>query len=222
MDTEGRSTLLNCECVADKLAFLEWKAKEAQRLASKGDSHGCIAVCELIALPILKEDGTLARGDDERELRWQEHFAGVFGRRVQDINKVSEEHESFSAVAYGSQAIPRREAATDPVLVQLMAPSAVEGVVAALQKRKGVGPDGVTSAAAVKLAEIHECVIPKASLDRTADTRHLQAERESSRVRTKNSPYVSLRPWQMRKTGMYLRKYGVQHTVRTGPHGIER
>ena len=25
-----------------------------------------------------------------------------------------------------------------------------------------------------------------------------------------------------RKTGMCLREYGVQHTVRTGPHGIER
>ena len=52
-----------------------------------------------------------------------------------------------------------------------MAPSAVESVVAALQKRKGVGPDGVSSeilqaggsAAAVKLAEIHERVILEAS-----------------------------------------------------------
>ena len=52
-----------------------------------------------------------------------------------------------------------------------MSPSAVESVVAALHKRKGVGPDGVSSeilqaggsAAAVKLAEIHELVILKAS-----------------------------------------------------------
>ena len=76
-----------------------------------------------------------------------------------------EEHESFSAVA------SRSEAATDPVLVQLMAPSAVERVVATPQQRKGVGPDGVSSeilqaggsAAAVKLAEMHERVILKAS-----------------------------------------------------------
>ena len=72
-----------------------------------------------------------------------------------------------------------------------MTPSAVESVVAALQKRKGVGPDGVSSevlqadgsATAVKLAEMHERVILKASwpwLDRRADTRHLQAQRESS------------------------------------------
>ena len=48
---------------------------------------------------------------------------------------------------------------------------AVEGVVAALQKGKGVDPDGVSSkilqaggsAAAVKLAEIHQGVIQKAS-----------------------------------------------------------
>ena len=95
-----------------------------------------------VALPIYKKDGTLTRGDDERELRWQEHFAGVFGRRVQDLDNVREEHEFFSAVASGSQAISRSEAATDRVFVQLMAPSAVEGVVAALQKRKRVGPDG--------------------------------------------------------------------------------
>ena len=133
----------------------------------------CIALSERwqgekqngVALPIYKKDGNLTRGDAERELRWQEHLAGVFGRLVQYLNTVREEHESFSAVA------SRSEAATDPVLVQLMAPSAVESVVATLQQRKGVGPDGVSSeilqaggsAAAVKLAEIHERVILKAS-----------------------------------------------------------
>ena len=80
---------------------------------------------------------------------------------MQDLNKIREEHESFSAVASGSQAISRSEAATDAVLKQLMAPSAIEVVVAALQKRKGVRPYGVSSdilqtggsAAAVQLAD---------------------------------------------------------------------
>ena len=51
-----------------------------------------------------------------------------------------------------------REAVADPVLAQLLSPSAVEGVVASLQKRKRGWPHGVRggSAAAVKLAEIHQ------------------------------------------------------------------
>ena len=73
--------------IADKLAFSEWNAKEAQRLASNGDSHCMHCIVHAlaggtqhgVALPIYKKDGTLTRGDDERELRWQEHFAGVFG-----------------------------------------------------------------------------------------------------------------------------------------------
>ena len=90
---------------------------------------------------------------------------------MRDLNKVREERESFSAVTSGSQAISRHEAVFDPVLAQLMAPPDVEGVVATLQKRKGVGPDGVSSeilqasgsAVAVELAEIHERVILGAS-----------------------------------------------------------
>ena len=76
--------------IADKLAFLEWNAKEARRLASSGDSHGMYCIVRAlagrkqngVALPIYKQDGTLTRGDEERELRWQEHFAGVFGGRM--------------------------------------------------------------------------------------------------------------------------------------------
>ena len=92
---------------ADKLAFLEWNAKESQRLASSGDSHGAHCIVRAlagrtqhgVALPIYKKDGTMTRGDAERKLRWQEHIAGVFGGLVQDPNKVREEHESLSAVA---------------------------------------------------------------------------------------------------------------------------
>ena len=95
--------------IADKLAFLEWNAKEAQRLASNGDTHGIHCVVRAlagrtqngVASPVYIQDGTLTRGDEERELRWQEHFAGVFGGRVHDLNKVREEHESFSAVTSG-------------------------------------------------------------------------------------------------------------------------
>ena len=105
------------------------------------------------------------------------------------LTKYAKSHESFSAVASGSQAISRSGAATDPVLVQLMAPYAVESVVAALQKRKGVGRGGVSSeilqaggsAAAVKLAEIHERVILKASWPFSwaggRIQRHLQAQK---------------------------------------------
>ena len=86
---------------------------------------------------------------------------------MRDLNRVREEHGSFAAVTHGSQAISHHEAVSDPVLAQLMAPPAVESVVAKLQKRKGVGPDGVSneilqaggSAVAVKLAEVHERVI---------------------------------------------------------------
>ena len=57
------------------------------------------------------------------------------------------------------------------MLAKLMTPSAVECAVATLKKRKGIGPDGVSSemlqpggsAVAVKLAEIHERVILGAS-----------------------------------------------------------
>ena len=35
--------------IADKLAFLEWNAKEAQRLASNGDSHGMYCVVRALA-----------------------------------------------------------------------------------------------------------------------------------------------------------------------------
>ena len=73
--------------IANGLAFLECNAKEAQRLPSNGDSHDMYCIVRAlagrtlngVALPIYKKDGTLTRGDDERELRWQEHFAGVFG-----------------------------------------------------------------------------------------------------------------------------------------------
>ena len=108
-----------------------------------------------------------------------------------DLNRVREEHESFAAVTYGSHAISHHEAVSDPVLAQLMAPSAVEGVVATLQKRKGVGPDGVSSeilqaggsAVVVKLAEMHERAILGASWPFGwigGRIRHLQAQRESS------------------------------------------
>ena len=50
-----------------------------------------------------------------------------------NLNKVREEHESFSAVTSGSQGISHHEAVSDPVLAQLLAPSAVEGVVATAQ-----------------------------------------------------------------------------------------
>ena len=120
-----------------------------------------------VALPVYKQDGVLTRGDEERELRWQEHFAGVFGGQVRDLSREREEHESFAAVTSGSKAISHHEAESDPVLAKLMVPSAVESVVATLKKRKGIGPDGVSSeilqaggsAVAVKLAEIHERVI---------------------------------------------------------------
>ena len=165
--------------IADKLAFLESNAKEAQRLASNGDSHGthCIVRASAgrtqngVALPVHKQDGALTRGDEERELRWQEHFAGVFGGQVRDLSRVRDEHESFAAVSSGLQAISHHEAESDPLLAKLMAPSAVESVVATLKQRKGVGPDGVSieilqaggSAVAVKLAEIRERVILGAS-----------------------------------------------------------
>ena len=87
-----------------------------------------------------KQECTLTRGDEERELRWQEHVAGVFGGQVRDLNRVREEHESFAAVTYGSQAVSHHEAVSDPVLAQVMAPPAVEGVVATLQKAKGCWP----------------------------------------------------------------------------------
>ena len=35
--------------IADKLAFLEWNAKEAQRLASNGDSHGMYCIVRALA-----------------------------------------------------------------------------------------------------------------------------------------------------------------------------
>ena len=74
-----------------------------------------------VALPVYKQDGALTRGDEERELRWQEHFAGVFGGQVSDLSRVREEHESFAYVTSGSQAISHREAESDLVLAKLMA-----------------------------------------------------------------------------------------------------
>ena len=78
---------------------------------------------------------------------------------------------SRSPLTSGLQAITHHEAESDPVLVKLMAPSAVESLVATLKKRKGFGPDGVSSeklqaggsAVAVKLADIRERVILGAS-----------------------------------------------------------
>ena len=57
-----------------------------------------------------------------------------------DLNRVREEHESFAAVTYGSHAISHHEAVSDPVLAQLMAPSAVEGVVGDTAEAKGSWP----------------------------------------------------------------------------------
>ena len=84
---------------------MEWNAKEAQRLASNGDSHGMYCIVRAlarrtqngVALPVYKQDGALTRGDEERELRWKEHFAGVFGGQVRDLSRVRDEHESFAA-----------------------------------------------------------------------------------------------------------------------------
>ena len=90
----------------------------------------------------------------------------VFGGQVRHLNRVREEHESFAAVTYRSQAISHNEAVSEPVLAQLMAPSVVECVVVTLQKRKGVSSEILQasgSAVAVKLAEIHERVILGAS-----------------------------------------------------------
>ena len=55
--------------IADKLAFLEWNAKESQSLASNGDSHGMYCIVRAlagrtqngVALPIYKKDGTQVR-----------------------------------------------------------------------------------------------------------------------------------------------------------------
>ena len=81
--------------VADKLAFLEWNAKEAQRLANNRDPHGMYCIVRALAgrtqngvvLPVYKQYGVLTRGEEARELRWQDHFAGSWG----DLNRVRDE-----------------------------------------------------------------------------------------------------------------------------------
>ena len=87
MQADRLKRMVKPAIIPDKLAFLGWNTKEAQRLASNRDSHGmcCIvrALAErtqnVVASPVYKQDGTLTRGDEEREFRWQEHFAAVFG-----------------------------------------------------------------------------------------------------------------------------------------------
>ena len=143
-----------------------------------------------VAVPVNKQDGALTRGDEERELRWQEHFAGVFGGQVRDLSRVRDEHESFAAVSSGLQAISHHEAESDPVLAKLMAPTAVDDTEKAERCWPRWGGTEILqaggSAVAVKLAEIHERVILGASwpFGWTGGRIHniLQAQGEPSRV----------------------------------------
>ena len=77
VQADQRKRMVKPAIIADKLAFSEWNAQEAQRLASNGDSHGmyCIVLTLAgrtqngVASPVYRQDGTLTRGDGERELQ---------------------------------------------------------------------------------------------------------------------------------------------------------
>ena len=77
MQADRLKRMVKSVIIADKHVFLEWNAKETQRLMSNGDSHDTYCIVRALAertrngvvLPVYKQDGVLTRGDEERELR---------------------------------------------------------------------------------------------------------------------------------------------------------
>ena len=66
----------------DKSVYLDSKAHEAEQAFRRHDTRAAFAIVKALSgngssariVPVRKIDGTLTANEEERQLRWQEHF----------------------------------------------------------------------------------------------------------------------------------------------------
>ena len=74
----------------DRMALFEQRAQDAQRAAACNDSKATYAIIRSLSnaastpfdLPVLTKEGLTTKSEDERQMRWMEHFKDVFNGRL--------------------------------------------------------------------------------------------------------------------------------------------
>lgn len=120
---------------ADRAAFLEEKAIEAQRAARVGDWRTTFAIVRSLSgrrpaqrkQQVRKKCGELTVNEEERQARWQQHFTDVFGGTEVDKQVLRD------------QRVPPPVLSSDLVV----SPTSTAAALTRLGCNKGVGPDGV-------------------------------------------------------------------------------
>eukprot|EP00972_Heterocapsa_arctica_P097969 14455234-Heterocapsa_arctica.AAC.1 len=129
------------------------RAVEAQQDARLGDMRASFSgrTQSSAARAVRRADGSLTSTDNERQLRWQEHFTKVFADKVVPMSDLA-------------AATPTTVVSTSPLCTS---PESVRVAVLKLGRKKGVGHDVVPAellqaggyAAAVKLHELYSRII---------------------------------------------------------------
>ena len=139
----------------DRFAFLENRAAEAQKAAWANDSRSTYAIVRQLAgartapsnMPVLTKQGVSTANEEERQLRWIEHFKEVFnGRLVNQSEMTNPDVEP--------------PVATSPLDTS---PTASLKAIRKLGRNKGTGKDDIpaellqvgSDAAAVKISELY-------------------------------------------------------------------
>ena len=114
---------------ADKQYYLCSKAAESQRAAHNNDMRTCYSIARSLSgftvrqdKSVLKTNGERTSSEQERQLRWQEHFSSVFGGSVVP---------RCDLVPVLSESQVQEDGGID------VSPSAIEAAVAKLGKNKG-------------------------------------------------------------------------------------
>jgi DNA-directed RNA polymerase subunit RPC12/RpoP len=119
----------------DRQCFLEQRAVDAQRAAHNGDSQETFAIVRSLSggqrsvanQPVMRKDGTLTSSDMERQERWQEHFAEVFGGTVLPMSSLQSANSDH----------------VSSVSALKVSPTSTSKALAELGRNKGVGRDRI-------------------------------------------------------------------------------
>ena len=79
----------------DKLAFVEGMARQAQKASRESVAKSTYAIVSSLAgtarmpgvkAPVMRHDGTISQSEEQRQFRWQEHGAAVFGGEIVPVD----------------------------------------------------------------------------------------------------------------------------------------
>ena len=139
----------------DRQAFLEQRAADAQHAARCHDFGGSFGIVRSLSgnttsksgHPVKRKDGLLTSNEQERQERWQEHFADVFGGRIVNKSEI-------------------RNSLVEPIVLTSSletTPQITERAIRRLKRNRGVGVDDIPAellqagegAMAVKVSEVY-------------------------------------------------------------------